>query len=105
MLRVIFVATIVFSAPVGAQSFQSMELATNLGTVLGSEGGCNLSFSQAAIDAWIDNNVDASDMGFPGTLSMMVQGIEFQMQSMSGSALTAHCRAVERTARHYSFVE
>lgn len=83
----------------------SMMIAGDLGTVLGSEKVCGLTYDQDAISVWIDNNTDASDMGFAGTLSMMTQGAEFQLRSLSESARTAHCRAVSRTAQHYGFIK
>ncbi len=98
------VLVIAFAAPVSAQSFQSMQLATDLGTVIGSEAACHLTFDQTAIQSWIDGHVDPSDMGFPGTLNMMVEGTMYNLGSMSDSAMTAYCRAVERTARHYGFI-
>ena len=103
MLRISLIAALL-AAPAAAQNFQSMQMATDLGSILGSERACRLSFGQAAIERWIDQNVDASDMGFPSTLAMMTQGAEFQAQSMQGNALAAHCRSVERTARHFGFI-
>lgn len=95
-----------FSASVASgQSFDSMMRATELGTVLAAEDLCGLSFNQGAVADWIDNNTDPSDMGFPGTLQMMVEGSKFQNSEMTGSVLTAHCRSVERTARHFGFIE
>lgn len=88
-----------------AQNFDSMQKATELGTILAAEELCGLSFNQDAVADWIDENTDPSDMSFPGTLQMMVDGSTFQNSSMSGSALTAHCRSVERTARHFGFIE
>jgi len=97
-------AALLICSPLHAQSPASMRLATDLGTLLGSERACNLSFDHAAVGDWIDANVDASDMSFASTLAMMTQGAEFQMQEMQGSARVAHCRSVERTARHYLFI-
>lgn len=93
------------SSAATAQDFESMQRANDLATILGSEQKCGFAFDQAAISAWIDKNVDPSDMGFAGTLSMMTQGMEFQFGGMSQSALTAHCRAVEQTAKHYGFLK
>lgn len=106
MLRfALMTALLAAPASASAQNYQSMQMATDLGGILGSEQACRLSFDQAAIERWIDQNVDPSDMSFPSTLAMMTQGAEFQIQSMQGSALAAHCRSVERTARHFGFIQ
>lgn len=88
-----------------AQSMASMNAAMNLGSVLAAENFCGLSYDQNAISAWIDTNTDPGDMSFASTLSMMTDGAGFELQSMSESSRTAHCRSIERTARHYGFID
>lgn len=82
---------------------KSTETATNLGTLLASEKSCGLTYDQEAIRQWVDQNVEASDLGFPSTLALMTQGFEFQLSSMSESAKSAHCQSVMRAAQHYGF--
>lgn len=79
--------------------------ATELGNVLASEAQCGLNYDQASIEALIDDRVDPAALGFASTLTVMVQGSEAQIMMLSASAKTAHCRAVENTARHYGFIE
>lgn len=86
-------------------SLETMELAVSLGSILGSEQFCGLSFDQAAIQAFIDEKIPADDMGFASDLSMMTSGATFQQSGMSESSKTAHCAAVARTARHYGFIK
>lgn len=88
-----------------AQSMDSMQKAQELGTLLAAEKFCGLSYDQAAIGTWIDENTDPSDMGFSGTLTMMTEGSSFMQGDMSESSKTAHCRSIERTARHFGFIE
>jgi len=83
----------------------SMWMANELGTILASEEYCGLTFSQDAIAEWIDQNIDPSDMGFSGTLQMMTEGARYNLGGMGASRKTAHCRSIERSARHYGFVE
>jgi len=90
--------------PAAAQ-MESMELAVELGTVLGSERICDLKYDQGAIQTWIEANAPADDMGFASTLSMMSQGIEMQNANLSPSRKTAHCAAVTKTARHFGFIK
>ncbi|MFN4058183.1 MAG: hypothetical protein ACK4HW_08380 [Roseinatronobacter sp.] len=106
MRRILLISMMVISASqAAAQGFESMQKASNLGTVIASEQQCGLSFDQDAIEAWIDENTDPSDMSFAGNLQMMIQGSQYNTGSLSGSALTAHCRAVERTSRHFGFIQ
>lgn len=104
MFRFALIAALL-ATPAAAQNLRSMQIANDLGSILGAERACRLVYDQAAIERWIDQNVDASDMSFPSTLSLMTQGAEFQLRSMQGSALAAHCRSVERTARHFGFIQ
>jgi hypothetical protein len=78
-------------------------LALNLGTVLGSEKLCGLTYDQAEIQAFIEKNVPARDMRFPNELVQMTQGTEYQNKSMSKSAVTAHCTQIARIAKSYGF--
>ncbi|MCA3438860.1 MAG: hypothetical protein INF50_00730 [Rhodobacter sp.] len=61
--------------------------------------------NQDAIAFWIDTKVPPEDMTFASTLSMMTEGTAFRLQDISESTRTAHCRSVERTAKHYGFIE
>lgn len=86
-------------------SLDEFTLAQELGTLLGSEEPCALSYDQDAISTWIDANVDAASMSFAGTLSMMTDAAAFSIVDMSESSRTAHCRSVERAAVHAGFIE
>lgn len=88
-----------------AQDMESMQSAMDLGSVLGSEDACKLTYDQAAISAWIDANVRADDMSFASTLNMTTTGSRMQVGEMTESSLTAHCRQIERTAMHYGFTK
>lgn len=106
MKRLVLIALFIgATAHAHAQDLESMTLATNLGTVLASEEFCDLSFKQDAIAAYIEKEVAADDMSFPSTLQMMVTGQGYQLQSMSGSAKTAHCAQIKRVAQSYGFTE
>jgi hypothetical protein len=88
-----------------SQDIATMQKAQELGTVLGAEGKCGFSYDQDAISDWIDANVPPDDMSFASMLDTMTRGTQFQMEDMSQSSLTAQCRAVERTAKHFGFVK
>ncbi len=105
MRYILMVLVSVFGAMAQAQSMETIRLADDLGTILGSEKVCNLTYNQDAIAFWIDTKVPPEDMTFASTLSMMTEGTAFRLQDISESTRTAHCRSVERTAKHYGFIE
>lgn len=86
------------AAPVYADQFQSMQNATNLGSILASEGPCGLTLDPAGIEAWIANNVAPDDMQFASTLGTMTMGQEVMISEMTASAKIAHCASVRQTA-------
>jgi energy-converting hydrogenase Eha subunit B len=92
-----------FAFPAAA-SASSMILANQLGSVLGSEEGCGLAFDQDAIEAWIEANVAADDMGFAGTLGLMSKGQARQIGDMTESERRAHCAQTRRVARSFGFI-
>lgn len=98
-------AAVLAAGPAISQDLTSMIKAQELGSILGSEEACGFSFDQAAIRAWIDANTDPADMGFASSLTMMTDGAALNLSGQSQSTLTAHCRAVERTARHFGFLK
>ena len=85
--------------------FNSMIFANELGTILGSERACGLSYNQDAVQRLIDDRVDPSNLGFASELSTMIMGSEYMANDWSGSAKAAQCRAVENTAREYGFID
>ena len=106
MLRSFLIAALcTFPLSLSAQSLDSVRIATNLGTLLAAEEFCGLSYDQEAIGNWIDENTDPADMGFSSTLNMMTGGSAFELEDMSESSKTAHCRSIERTARHFGFIK
>ena len=104
-MRYLILFVMTFAAPAAAQKFDAMQLAANLGTVIGSEATCGLTLKQEAITAFIEKNAPKDDMSFPQTLTMMTQGTEFNNQSLSASAKTAHCAAVTQSARHFGLID
>jgi hypothetical protein len=100
-----FAATFSAAAAFAQDDFESMRIATDLGSVLASEDMCGLTYDQAAIEAFIAEKVSADDMGFASTLHMMTEGTKFNMKDMSASAKTAHCAQIKRVAKSYGFTK
>lgn len=105
MTRSLLIAMLFFlPMHLSAQSLDSMRAAKDLGALLAAEEFCGLSYSQDAINHWIDENVDPADMSFTNKLNMMTGGAAFNLKGISESSKTAHCRSIERTAQHFGFV-
>jgi len=100
-------ATVILLIAFPAHSFnmQNLEVAENLGSLLASEDLCGLNYNLDAIDAYVDSNVDHSDMGFAGDLTGFIAMSEMMLDSHSESARRAHCRAIEGTARQHGFID
>lgn len=103
-MRLVLAAALAIATPAAASDFRSMQLATELGNMLGSEEACGLSYDQAAIERFIEGKVAADDMSFPSTLNMMAEGARFNLEGMSASAKTAHCTQIRRAARSHGFI-
>lgn len=87
-----------------AQNFDVMQKAMSLGTLIGSEEYCGLTYDQTAIEDWIADNIPADAMEFPQNLEMGVTAETYTQDDRSPSAKTAHCAGISRTAKHYGFV-
>ena len=79
-------------------------LSLQLGTLLGSEAFCGLTFDQSAIQAFIEKNVSADDMQFAAELETMTSGTQYENEQMSASAKIARWTQVRRVARSYGFL-
>ena len=84
----------------GAQADDSFTVALNLGSVIGSEQACGLTYDRDPIERFITEHVKASDMSFPSTLNMMTMGTKVAIKD-----LTAHCTQIRRVAKEYGFIK
>lgn len=102
-----FLAAGIFAISMASTPAQasSMNIALQLGTLLASEGYCDLKYNHSAIQAFIEKNVDASDMKFASNLDLMRNGKEFENQSRSDSAKIAHCAQIARSAKAQGFIQ
>ena len=82
-----------------------MQLANNLGTIIAAEEFCGLAFDRSAIETFIDERVDASDLSFANFLNTAVTAHKFGHKDMSSSQKAAHCRQISRVANSYKFVK
>ncbi|PHP66528.1 signal recognition particle [Zhengella mangrovi] len=83
----------------------SLDVAQNLGTVIGSEEACGFSFDQSAIAAFIETNVAADDMEFMSNMNLFVSGTVRETEQFTQSQKTAHCTQIERVARSFGFLK
>lgn len=106
MIRAAFIAVMALMPSVlSAQDFQAMQKASSMGKLIGSETYCGLSFDQAAIDAWIEQNMKPDDLEFSGYIELGIAGEGYDQEDRSDSAKTAHCAAVRRSAIHLGLVK
>ena len=77
----------------------------NLGTVIGSETYCGLTYDQGAIKAFIEKHVTSRDLDFVGDLDMRVSNVGSAVEHMSASQKAAHCTQVTRAAKSYGFIK
>jgi hypothetical protein len=103
---VLVTSLLTWSSPlVALTDIEVIMLAQELGSMLASESMCGLSYDQSGIAQWIDANVPDDAIGFAASLSTMTQGQGMIYQDMTASAKTAHCAAIEQTARHLGFIK
>lgn len=106
MRRAILAATAaVLSQSAFALSDDPVRIALDLGTVIGSEQACGLSYDLAAIEAFIDSNAPASDMQFMSTMNTSVSATHYDMRRFSEAQKAAHCAQIRRVAKSYGFVK
>lgn len=80
------------------------DLAWKLGSVIGSEEFCGLSYDQGAIEAFVARNVSENDMAFAAELDDQVGGTKVENKEMSASEKTAHCTQIRRVAKSFGFI-
>ncbi|APH71417.1 hypothetical protein [Aquibium oceanicum] len=84
---------------------QADEVARQLGYVLASEAPCGMVFDQAAIERYIEDNVDAADMGFARRLTTSSTAMTLYLEDYTASQKTAHCAQMRRVAKTYGFID
>jgi hypothetical protein len=95
----------IISSSVSAAKDTGLEIAINLGSVLGSETACGLEYDENAIQAFIVKHVDADDMSFAPTLETQTGGWKRLTEKMSASLLAAHRTQIRRVAKQYGFTK
>lgn len=83
----------------------AVRVAIELGMMLGSQEGCGFSFDPAAVNRYIEANVPADAMGFPGDLAVHSRVNTRRVAAMSEDTLSAHCFQVKRVARANGFID
>lgn len=105
MLKTTLAAGLLLLISLSPAIADSDDIAMNLGNVIASEEYCGLSYDQEAIQSYIQKNVRADDMGFPGSLNLMISGSSYTIKQLSKSAKTAHCAQISRIAKSYQFIK
>lgn len=104
MIRIAAVLALL-AMPVAADDADSMTLASDLGAVLAGGEACGYTLSNSAVIAFVQENAPAEDVGFAAMLSAMTTGHKATLDGLSDTALIAQCAVVEKTARHFGFMD
>jgi hypothetical protein len=78
-------------------------LALGLSNIIGSKEACGLTLNRAAIQQFIKEHVDASDMSFPDDLRTDTIATRNNLKQMSPSDLSDYCLTARMIAEHYGF--
>lgn len=105
MIRRVVAAIALIGLSVSARAESAVQVALDLGVVIGSEEGCGLSYDQAAIENFVASKVPADDMEFMGTMNSSANVTERKVERFSASQKTAHCAQVRRVAKANGFVK
>lgn len=107
MRQTVFAALLAASMPFGlqAQADGTYDLARTMAALLAAEKPCGLTYSQAAIAAWITANIQPDDLDFAPTLQTLTAMASYSFDDMSASQKTAHCMAVRQSAVHLGLME
>lgn len=82
-----------------------LEMAMNLGTVIGSEEPCGLSYNIGAIERFVAANIPDDDMTFMDSMNASVWAAGEDMQGYSEAQKAAHCAQIRRIALRNGFIE
>lgn len=111
MFRYISAVTIAAALGAGAATAQNLDqqmkttkLAIGLANILASEEYCGLSFNADAVSNWVDENVDPAQMDFTPQVDLYMMGVSQTLAAKTATQKVAHCRVIERTGRHYQFI-
>lgn len=105
-LKLIGEAVLVVLAVAGPAAAETdMQLALDLGDVVGSEGICGMKFEQPAIAAFIEARVPADDTRFIGIMNTAANVMDKKFARFSASQQTAHCTQMRRVAKSFGFVK
>jgi hypothetical protein len=103
-MKYLIVSAALCASPAAAMDdLEAMSLAVSLGSVIASEETCGLNYDQAAIADFIRSSVPADRMDFASQMNLQVMGAGAMLTTMTQSQKTAHCAAIDQTARHFGF--
>ena len=105
LLTSVAIVVTLFAGAMIACADDNNSIALGLGNILGSQEACRLTIDQNAIQQFIKEHVDPSDMRFPDNLRGATQADKNEVQAMSPTELANHCLATGRIAKHYGFTQ
>lgn len=88
-----------------APALADQSLAFEFGGLLGSEKACNLDFDPAAIERYVAEKVEPSDMEFLSNMNLAADVMARDVERFTPSRRTAHCAQVRRVAESLDLVK
>lgn len=102
--KVALSALIVMTLGGAARAGDSQQISIQLGSLIGSEGYCSLSYDQDAIQQYILKRVSPDDLDFAENLDTFTTATIYENEKRSASAKTAHCAQTTRVAKSLGFI-
>lgn len=100
-----FTLVMASTAPLMADPLEDMSNASGLGTLMGAESYCGLTYDQAAITAYVTKITPKGDLNFAQMIDAARMGEEFAQKDRPDSGKTAHCAAIAKAAADHGFIK
>lgn len=105
MFKTIAVLVLVGSTALADEYPDQFIFASQLGTLLGSELPCGMSYDIQAVNAYIDANADPKDLSVLSQLNFHTFSTKGGLETMDATAKAAQCRVAARSAAALGFVD
>ena len=93
------------AAGASAYDADSAHTAKYLGTIVGSEKLCGLTFDPAALAAFVAQHIAADDIEFASNLQSETLELRVLDRDITSGEKIARCAQVKRNAEHFGFLK
>jgi hypothetical protein len=97
ILRSIVACLVVsMTTPAIADEFSSLQIASTLGDMVGSERVCGFAVNEDRLAAYVSAHIDATDMEFADNMALAARVMPDKFAEMNGSMQRVHCVQMTR---------